>query len=301
MYLQTLPKVFHAANEITPPVYPDHFLYAETMRQPYDSPAHPAGIGLLLSGGGTCGYYVNGGKNPVQAQQVFFINRGSRLAVSTGKEVAPVMLFFHSGMPDLIQYSLHYEDEKLLDAPFDSLPYDFSYLERMHTNPALHQTIISLITLGNSCSSFAALRADIIIRSLFEDLLKANREAFRRSQNIQAVKVATRREIFKRIALAREWLEAHYAGNVTLEDMAVIATMNSQHFLRMFKQAYLITPHQYQIELKLRKAVQLLETTLMPVQDICLEIGFESVFSFSVLFKERFGTPPAAFRKEAAG
>jgi AraC-like DNA-binding protein len=234
---------------------------------------------------------VNDGK-------LFFVNRGSKLAVkSTGNESTPVLLFFHAQLPDLVQHSLNYGAEVMLDKPFDSLPYDFSYLERMHNNPDIHRLILSLIELGGSCSSFAALKADILIRNLFEDLLRQNQDACESSQNIRAVRASTRLEIFKRVALAREWMEQYYNTDCQLEEIATVAAMNSQHFLRMFRQIYCITPHQYLIDLKLKKAKALLEATSMPVNDICLAIGFESVFSFSILFKNRFGIAPSYFRK----
>jgi AraC-like DNA-binding protein len=161
----------------------------------------------------------------------------------------------------------------------------------------LRDMVVSLIALGSSCSSFAAMRADALVRALFEDLLKANREAYQFSQNIQAVKASTRLEIFRRVSLARDWMDAHYHTPITLEDIAAMASMNSQHFLRMFKQVYCITPHQYLIDFKLKKAKQLLESTKLTINDICQAIGFESVFSFSILYKKRFGLPPSRLRK----
>jgi AraC family transcriptional regulator len=298
MLVRSLPKSFNLKNEITPPVYIDHFLFSEDLKQPYECPEHPSGIGLLITGKGNCNYYVNGAKNQVDQNKVFFINRGSQLAVrTTGKESAPALLFFNSQLPDLVQHSLNYGDEALLDKAFDNLPYDFSYLERVHVNQNLHQTVSSLIVLGDSCSSFASLKADVIIRTLFEDLLKENQEAYKCSQNIQAIKASTRLEIFKRVSLAKDWMEENYNDNITLEDIASVAMMNSQHFLRMFKQVYHITPHQYLIDRKLKKAKQLLEDTGLTINDICHSIGFESVFSFSILFKDRFGLAPSHFRK----
>jgi AraC-like DNA-binding protein len=92
-------------------------------------------------------------------------------------------------------------------------------------------------------------------------------------------------------------MDAHYNNNITLEDIAAPASMNSQHFLRMFKQVYHITPHQYLIDLKLKKAKQLLVSSGLTMAEICQTIGFESVFSFSILFKDRFGLAPAHFRE----
>ncbi|HEY4112131.1 AraC family transcriptional regulator [Puia sp.] len=299
MFVLPLPRTFNSGTEITPPDYSDHYLFFELLKRPYETPERPANIGLLISAKGSCGYYVNGGKNPVDGNKVFFISRGSTLAIrNTERETAPVLLFFHSRLPDLVQHSLLYGGDVLLEKPFDNLPFDFSWLERVHIDAELHRTVFSLIELGGGSGSFAALHADMVIRQLFEDLLLKNQDAYKLSQNVQAVKPSTRLEIFKRISTARDWMDAHYNADITLEDIGGVAAMNSQHFLRMFKQVYNITPHQYLIDLKLRKARALLEGTDLTINDICQAIGFESVFSFSVLFKGRFGVPPSVFRKE---
>ncbi|HEY4208548.1 MAG TPA: AraC family transcriptional regulator [Puia sp.] len=296
MLVRPLPKTFNPDKEITPPVYVDHFLYSELLKTPYQCPGHPSGIGLLIAASGSCNYYVNGIKNQIADNNIFFVNRGSQLAIKTTEAgVAPTLLFFNSQLPDLVQHSLLYSDEVLLDN-FDNLPYDFSYLERVHVDGRLRNAILSLIELGASCSSFSNIRADGVVRALFEDLLKTNREAYKYSKNIQAVKASTRLEIFRRVSLARNWMEENFHTPITLEDIAAMASMNSQHFLRMFKQVYCITPHQFLIDLKLKKAQYLLTSTQLTISDICLAVGFESVFSFSILYKKRFGRPPSQLR-----
>jgi AraC family transcriptional regulator len=298
MYLQRLPKSFNLRHEITPPVYTDHFLFTEEAPPSYECAEFPAAIGLLVADGGVCQYSVNGTRHPVGEGQVFFVNRGSALQVRVlGRGVRPALLFFHSRLPDLVQFSLSYGAEVLLEKPFDSLPFDFTYLERMHSDVTLRQSVLSLIGLGESCSSFASLQADSQIRDLFEALLMQNQEAYKHSQNIQAVKASTRVEIFRRIAAARDWMEANFAGDSNLEKIATVAAMNSQHFLRMFKQVYAITPHQFLIDLKLQRAKELLGASDVTINEVCQVIGFDSSFSFSVLFKKRFGVSPSQFRK----
>jgi len=293
-----MPETFNFTGEITPPVYNDHFLFAEHLQRPYECPECPSNIGLLTAAGGSCDYFVNGAKHRLDRDQVFFISRGSTLAVrNRTKDGYPALLFFHSRLPDLVMFSLQYGGEVLLEKPFDTLPYDFSYLERTHADAGIFTTILQLIDLGAGSGSFAALQADMAIRRLFEDLVQKNQEAYKHSQNIQALKASTRLEIFKRISTAKDWMEAHYQDGPTLEAIAAIASMNSQHFLRMFKQVYSITPHQYLIDCKLKKARQLIENNDLTINDICQAIGFESAFSFSVLFKKRFGMPPSHFRK----
>lgn len=297
MLLQSLLRLPGFQNQGIAPVYKDHFLFSENLQQPYTCPEHASAIGLLITRKGNCNYFVNGVKNQVDNNKVLFVNRNSQLAIRIDeKYTAPALLFFNSKLPDLIQQSLNIDD-KLLDGSSDNLPFDFSYLERIHHNENLHQHVSSLIALGSSCSSFASLKADIIIRNLFEDLLKENLDSYKLSQNLNAIKASTRLEIFKRVSLAKEWLEENFHADIILEDMASVATMNSQHFLRMFKQIYHTTPHQYLVELKLKKAKHLLASTKLTITEICHAIGFESLFSFSILFKDRFGFAPSYFCK----
>lgn len=282
MTLCAVPSDFNPRGDITPPAYGDHYVFTGGAAV---CPEFPAAAGLLLTGT----YTVNGAKQVLKQGEVFFVNRGSRLAVKGG---APVMLFFHHKFADLVMFSMQYGKEPA----DDTLPYDFSYLERTHADAALFETLSALVPLGSSCSSFAALETDMIIRALFEDLLRKNQEAYTRSQNIQALKPSTRLEIYKRISAARDWMDANFHADVTLERVAAVAAMNSQHFLRMFKQVYQVTPHQYVIDLRLRRALALLEGTELTINEICAEIGFESAFSFSVLFKKRFGRAPSHVR-----
>lgn len=298
MLLTTLPKLQQTGPPALPGVYSDHFLFYEDLQQPYHCPEHSSGLGLLMSGKGTCDYFVNGHRNRVQGNQLFLVNRESRLAIqSDKKESAPALLFFHSKLPELVQHSIDSTDEKLLEENSSLAYHDFSYLERMYDNAALSQTLHTLVALGSSCSSFASLKADIMIRNLFEQLLRENRVAMQLSKNISAVKISTRMEIFKRVSTAREWMEANCCAQITLDEMGVVASMNSQHFLRMFKMVYGVTPHRFLVERRLEKAKELLKNTEMTVSEICNAVGFESVQSFSLLFRKRFAMPPDAFRK----
>jgi transcriptional regulator GlxA family with amidase domain len=120
------------------------------------------------------------------------------------------------------------------------------------------------------------------------------------SRRLPVTRRSTRIELFKRLSLAREWILTHYSWPLSLEDMAEKATLNSQHFLRMFRDCYGITPHQFLIEVRLDAARRLLTDTKEPVSAICRQTGFESLPSFSGLFARHFGTAPTVFRRGQA-
>ena len=105
-------------------------------------------------------------------------------------------------------------------------------------------------------------------------------------------------QLQQRLSAAREWIHANYPAAISLEAMAESALMNPQHFLRMFRDCYGITPHQFVIDVRLTVARQLLTETKQPVSAICRQTGFESFSSFSGLFRRRFGSSPTAYREK---
>lgn len=66
------------------------------------------------------------------------------------------------------------------------------------------------------------------------------------------------------------------------------------HFIRLFKKTYGKTPHQYLIFVRIDKAKNLLKAG-NPVSDVCVSVGFESISSFSGLFKRTIGLTPSAY------
>ncbi|MBA3357135.1 MAG: helix-turn-helix transcriptional regulator [Pyrinomonadaceae bacterium] len=75
------------------------------------------------------------------------------------------------------------------------------------------------------------------------------------------------------------------------------ACLSPNHFLRTFKQAFHQTPHQYLTRIRLEHAQGLLAQTNQPVTDVCFAVGFESLGSFSWLFRQRVGLAPEAYRR----
>ena len=93
-------------------------------------------------------------------------------------------------------------------------------------------------------------------------------------------------------------MEANYHTKLPLAEMAQIAFLSPHHFLRSFKLAFGVTPHQYIISLRLDAARHSLITCERTVSEICSEVGFESLGSFSWLFKKHYGLSPDQYRKK---
>jgi AraC-like DNA-binding protein len=114
---------------------------------------------------------------------------------------------------------------------------------------------------------------------------------------LSAVRAATREEIYRRVALARDYARALFDQAVTLDDMARVACLSPNHLLRCFKEAFGQTPHQFLIDTRLQRAQELLACTDLPVTEVCLAVGFHSLGSFSWLFRRRTGLSPQDYRR----
>lgn len=104
---------------------------------------------------------------------------------------------------------------------------------------------------------------------------------------------------FARLCRARDYLAAHYGRRVFLEDAARQACLSPFYFNRLFTQAFSETPHEFVTRRRIDRAKKLLLAGNHSVTEICFEVGYESLGSFSTRFHSLTGLSPAAFRSEA--
>lgn len=96
----------------------------------------------------------------------------------------------------------------------------------------------------------------------------------------------------------RKYIDSHFENGLTLDLLSHIQLTSKYHLLRLFKRYYGLTPKQYLIERRIEKSKECLKNG-MTATEACFEIGFESLGSFSTLFKNKVGLTPAEFRKRA--
>ena len=105
-------------------------------------------------------------------------------------------------------------------------------------------------------------------------------------------------DIYQRLAAAKVFIDDHYQDPIDLEKISKKAFLSRFHFHRLFRQVYKRTPLQYITSKRLDKAKDLLAGNKL-VGEVCNEVGFESIGSFSVLFKKEIGFAPQYYRNMA--
>jgi AraC-like DNA-binding protein len=107
----------------------------------------------------------------------------------------------------------------------------------------------------------------------------------------KAVSAADRR----RAVEAALWLDEHCQEEVDLAATAAQVDLSPFHFLRVFSRAIGVTPHQYLVRSRLRRAARLLAERERSVTDIALDVGFADLSNFVRTFHRAAGVPPGRF------
>jgi len=91
-------------------------------------------------------------------------------------------------------------------------------------------------------------------------------------------------------------MDRTFAAPLQIPRLARIAQVSPAHFIRTFRATFGETPHRYLQRRRVERAMFLLRSTDRSVSDICLDVGFNSLGTFSRTFQNVVGESPSAFR-----
>lgn len=100
----------------------------------------------------------------------------------------------------------------------------------------------------------------------------------------------------KQLRLARLLLDRNYNAPITIDDLSREVALSPYYLIRAFRHAYKQTPHQYLVGQRIARAKELLRNSDLSITEICAAVGFESLGSFSTLFRKVAGISPSAYR-----
>lgn len=97
--------------------------------------------------------------------------------------------------------------------------------------------------------------------------------------------------------IIKTYLDNHVSDNVSMSDLSALIFRSDSQAIRVFKNAYGITPYNYLLRIRISSAQQLLEQTNLSVKEIAFSLGFSDEHYFSHLFKTKTGKTPTNYRK----
>jgi AraC-like DNA-binding protein len=103
----------------------------------------------------------------------------------------------------------------------------------------------------------------------------------------------------RRMLRARDAMDRAYAQPLDVPTLARIAHVSEAHFIRTFRATFGETPHRYLQRRRVERAMFLLRETHRSVTQICFDVGFASLGTFSRTFRDIVGESPTTYRERA--
>lgn len=95
---------------------------------------------------------------------------------------------------------------------------------------------------------------------------------------------------------ARDVMDRRFREELDVRALAEVACCSPAHFVRTFAETFGETPHRYLQRRRVERAMALLRTTDLAVQDVCVAVGWSSLATFTRTFRTIVGTTPARYR-----
>ena len=258
-------------------------------------------------------------RNNIKAPLSLFTNfSGKSMVRADGKEIVvgpDAFCLVNKG--DIYDLSIIEDDTETFNIHFG----DQLYTQTSHLVTSSHQDLLDNIQPSDpknhlTCSHWRDDRVDQYLKRMkrfYENPNKAEDEELLLSElltlmlvksgerslgleKIGAQKASTKKELLSRVSLARDYIHDCFKQRVSIDELASIAMMSKFHFLRVFKEAFGCTPHQYLMNIRLEKAEKLLKSD-MTVEQVAFSIGFEEVNSFYQFYKKRRSATPSQNRR----
>lgn len=248
-------------------------------------------------------YYKTGSKESlVNPANFLLINQGQRYKTSFAgmEESEMLMVAFKPGFAEGVYESMTQKQEWLLDNSGNESGLKLNFFEKTYEADAEIQAVFSKLyqlVHEKNVAYKKQLNLEGYYTKLIERLIALNFSVFESIKEGRQLKTATKIELYKRLCVARDYMDAYFSDAISLEHIAGVACMSVHHFKREFQSYFGISPHRYIMQLRLKKAAGLLKKSELSVKEVCRSVGFEDDSSFIRLFKQNFGNTPVAFRK----
>ncbi|OUJ75915.1 helix-turn-helix domain-containing protein [Hymenobacter crusticola] len=262
-------------------------------------PPHTDQLSLKFAFTGAETYYLQHRKLMVQHDQLLVVNahQAHASSIRSAEWVHSFAIYFDAELVSTLAAACFSPDEVLLANPYLRSDQTMWFFEQFYaaTVPLRRQLVLLKQVMEQQPLSELALEEHL--HGILGELLQTYRRQVHRScTHLSAVKRSTRLEIYRRLHLAKEFIDEQASQALTLDHIARASMLSKNHLLRYFRQLFGYSPHQYATAVRLEQAKILLTQSALSVQAISNQVGFESPSSFGRLFKSSFVLTPQQYR-----
>jgi AraC-like DNA-binding protein len=264
---------------------------------------HISRLSIRVMLNGTQYYRVGSHEHILRPDKYLIVNQGQmyRTAFADDHELEMMLVAFQPAFADDILRNMITPEDKLLDDPEQTTLQPVVFFEHTYDLDPQTQYLFSQLRrlMHSGFDERRSFDVDEIYRALILQMLSAHRNISLDLGRLDSLKLSTRVELYRRVHLAREYLDAHTGCRISLEDLSRVACMSPHHFKRTFKRVIGETPHTYHLQKRLDLARHAVSAGV-PVHEAGSTAGFENASAFIRLFKSRYGCTPGSYVSQDA-
>jgi len=257
---------------------------------------HISRLSIRCITGGEQYYKVGSNEHRVTPENYLIINHGQQYKTSFegpgNKEM--MLIAFKPGFAEEILYSVMTDEDKLLDDPFRPVDQPINFFEKTYeSDPYISNSFHWFRNLMNEDKGWKkTVDLDSVCSGMLIRLLQVHRGLYAEINKINTVKISTRKELYKRLTIGKEFLDNNLHRKISVEEVSRIASLSPHHFKRTFKKLFGDSPHNYHVKKRLAYSRQLIDVGGWNVSEICHQVGFDDPSSFIRLFRNNYGCTP---------
>lgn len=245
-------------------------------------------------------YIVNNRKYIVKQGEYLLGNNFSEGKVKIGSDeiVKGICININADILSEVVAAYVRPDTPELDLSLDNFFRTREFYESKYSAESTH--------LGHKLQHFASIcetednisheQEKLFYYSLSESIVHDHVKLLGKLNSIDAIKSVTKKELFRKIEKAKEFIDCNYTQEIKIEKIAQFVGLSEFHFYRLFKSLHSCTPHQYIVNKRLEQSRIMLskrEGSALEIATIC---GFYDVSAFSNAFKKHFGYSPTKIK-----
>jgi AraC family transcriptional regulator len=263
-------------------------------------PSHWTPLSLKFAFGGYEHYILGNMKYSVGNGSYLILNRDTvyESLIDSGSPVETLTLNFTTEFVNDVFYSSFNSDEYLLDYPELRDRHPVNFFQKLYPKDEVIGLYLNRLRKKISNCYADPGRLNELLHGILEHAFYTQLSASRETEQIASKKRSTRIELFNRLNRAKDYIRSNYSEQIDLQKLSSIACLCPHHFLRKFKSFFKTSPHQYLTTIRLEMAREMIEASNLSITEICMDSGYESLSSFSDLFKKRYGSSPENHRKK---
>lgn len=239
----------------------------------------------------------------VEPKTFLILNHGQRYALDfvCDGTTETLCVFFAPRFVERVAAELALRPSRRLDDPEPQPLSCVGFCERVQAQDDSMSLALARLHAGITARVDTPMWLEERFHELAAALARERAATTRQIDSFPGRRRSTREELFRRLHAARDYILASFAEPLSLERLAHVASISPFHLQRSFTAAFGASPTQLVRERRLSVAHHRIARGDDAVTQIALDVGFESLGSFSTLFRRRYGVSPRELRRSARG